>query len=316
MMRKIVLTSIAIVVILTFFVEVGLAEPAKSKKKAGGKNIPVSNATAEADQQMTDFSLAGYGEKGAKSWDLSGENADIFDNVVRLSNVTGNLYGDEQIKLTADKGDFDKIEGKVHLEDNVIIATSAGTKMTTDSLDWDRKNEVVSTDDPVNISRNNMITTAMGVVGQPSLNKVTLGKDVEVNILPSPEGSSSPGIKDKIVITCDGPLEIDYQNNVAVFKNNVKVDAEDRQIYSDIMEVYFISGQHEQAPAADAAANPMAGSRIDRIVSRGNVKIVSGENVSYSDEAVYTAVNKKIVLSGKPRLVIQATGEGNAPFGN
>ena len=32
----------------------------------------------DSDQQISDFSLAGYGEKGKKTWDLSGKSADIF----------------------------------------------------------------------------------------------------------------------------------------------------------------------------------------------------------------------------------------------
>jgi len=38
--------------------------------------------TGESDQQINDFSLAGYAEKGKKSWDISGKSADIFNEVV------------------------------------------------------------------------------------------------------------------------------------------------------------------------------------------------------------------------------------------
>ena len=72
------------------------------------------NAT-ESDQQINDFSLAGYGEKGKKSWDLSGKSADIFTDVIKLKDVIGNLYGkEEDIRLTAERGDFNKADGKVH----------------------------------------------------------------------------------------------------------------------------------------------------------------------------------------------------------
>jgi len=36
----------------------------------------------ESDQQISDFSLSGYGDKGKKSWDISGKSADIFTEVV------------------------------------------------------------------------------------------------------------------------------------------------------------------------------------------------------------------------------------------
>ena len=304
------LTHTFFVVILTVSLTPTFARDAKTPQKN-------QNVTG-AQQQMTDFSLAGYGEKGAKAWDLAGQSADIFDNVVKLNNITGNMYGkNEDIKLTANKGDFDKTDGKVHLEKNVVVTTSKGTKLTTNSLDWDRKNEKVSTVDPVNISRDNMVTTAMGAIGEPSLNKVTLGKDVQVDIHPKPGEEPMKGVKNKITITCDGPLEIDYQKNVATFKNNVKVDTEDKQIYSDTMEVYFLTSKKEEPVTAQGqGALPLSGTSIDKIVSRGNVKIVSGENVSYSDEAVYSAADKRIVLNGRPRLIISTTEGFSASSGN
>lgn len=260
-----------------------------------------------SDQQISDFSISGFGEKGKKSWELSGKSADIFTSVIKLNDIVGKLYGEkEDIKLTADKGDFDKAEGKVHLEQNVVVTTSSGARLVTASLDWDRKNQVVSTRDRVNIERQNMVAVASGATGHPNLNKVTLEKDVTVNINPA-EKDKKGAEANKTVITCDGPLEIDYEKNVAVFNRNVKVDRPDMQMYSDVMYVYFVaSGNKESAPSAQEAG-PMSGSSIDKIVSRGNVRIVRGENVSYSDEATYTAADKKIMLSGKPRLVIYST---------
>jgi LPS export ABC transporter protein LptC len=275
----------------------------------------LEHETQDSDQQIRDFSLSGFGEKGKKAWDLSGKSADIFDEVVKLKDVIGNLYGEkENIQLTADKGDFNKVNAKVHLEDNVVITTSSGTKLTTESLDWDRKKQLVSTKDQVNIERENMITEALGAYGQPNLNKVTLEKDVTVNINPATNPNTASGLKDKIIITCDGPLEIDYEKNIATFKNNVKVENKDSSIYSDIMDVYFMASDKSN-PKADSNAIIM-GSKIEKIVSRGNVKIVRGENTSYSDEAVYTAADKKIVLSGKPKLIIYSTEGLNAPTGN
>ncbi len=281
----------------------------------------------ESDQQIMDFSLASFSEKGKKSWDLSGKSADIFQDVVKLKDVIGNLYGkEEDIKLTAEKGDFDKARGKVHLEENVVITTSTGAKLTTDSLDWDRKNQLVTTKDVVNIERGNMVTTASGAHGEPNLKKVSLEKDVTVNINPETDGKSKePSDKKKIVITCDGPLQIDYDKNIATFNNNVKVDTQDALIQSDIMDVYFgkagagkdTSGSKKaDSDVSSALGGSAMGSKIDKIVARGNVKITRGENVSYSDEAIYSALDKKIILSGKPKLIIYSGEDINASFGN
>ena len=58
-------------------------------------------------QQINDFPISGYGDKGKKSWDVSGKSADIFEDKVNLDDVKGNLYGEgDNVKLTADKGVF------------------------------------------------------------------------------------------------------------------------------------------------------------------------------------------------------------------
>lgn len=261
----------------------------------------------EADQQIQDFSISGFGEKGKKAWDISGRSADIFDTNVKLKDVTGNMYGEkEQVKLKADEGNFDRAESKVFLEKNVQINTSSGTQMNTDTLQWDRKKQLVTTDDKVNITRENMITTAIGAVGAPNLNKVTLGKDVKVDILPVEQNQDKK--KNKIIITCDGPLEVDYAKNIATFKNNVKVDTGEDQIYSDTMDIYFGGTEKEKNKPQENKNAGMMDSRIEKIVARGHVKIARGENVSYSDEAVYTALDRKIVLTGRPQLIISSEG--------
>lgn len=273
----------------------------------------------ESDQQINDFSLAGFGDKGKKSWDLAGKSADIFTEVIKLKDVIGNLYGkDENIKLTAEEGDFNKVDGKVHLEKNVIITTSSGSKLTTDSLDWDRKNSLVTTDDTVNIERENMTTVARGVRGEPNLKKVALEKEVKVDINSSPlDTTGASGAKGKTVITCDGPLEIDYDKNVATFNNNVKVERPDVVIYSDKMDIFFTSNKEEpEAAVRPPEANALMGNKVDKIIARGNVKVVRGENISYSDEATYSAVDKKLVLNGRPRLIMYSTEGLNAPSGN
>lgn len=260
----------------------------------------------DPEQQITDFQLAGFENKGKKSWEISGKSANILSNTVNLKDVVGNLYGEpENIKLTADRGDFNKTDGKVHLEQNVLVSTSSGAKLTTDSLNWDRKNQVVSTEDHVNIERDNIIAKALGAIAHPNLKKVSLEKEVQVNIdnpvPPSIEGGEV--LRNKIEITCDGPMEVDYQKNVATFNKKVKVETSDAIICSDVMEVYFVQPSQTEHKVSEVNSSAM-GSQVDRIKAIGNVTIIRGENISHSEEAIYNASDKKITLSGKPKLVI------------
>ena len=274
----------------------------------------------DSGQQINDFSLSGYGERGKKSWDVSGKTADILNDVVKMDKVVGNMYGaQDNIKLTSDKGEFNKAEGKVHLQDNVVVTTTSGAKLTTDSLDWDRKNQFVSTKDLVNIQKDNMTVVATGATGQTNLKKVELNKDVRLDIdQAGKDKSAPPDPKNKIVITCDGPLQIDYEKNLAVFENNVKVERPDSVIYSDRMEVYFITGNKSEVKDKEGqkTAGPMSGGKIDKIIALGNVKVIRGENTSFSQKAIYSAVDQKLTLSGRPKLVIYSTEGLNAPAGN
>ncbi|MDD4954261.1 MAG: LPS export ABC transporter periplasmic protein LptC [Candidatus Omnitrophica bacterium] len=293
--------------IVLFTAIISIALPAYSQE----------DASLPSDQQINDFSLAGYGEKGKKTWDIYGKSADVFTDTVKLQDVVSNFYGqDEDVKLTADQGDFNKADGKVHLQENVVITTTGGAKLTTDSLDWDRKNQIVTSKDKVNIQKDNMVTVAQGAKAEPGLKNVTLVKDVQVDInplTPEQEKAGVSGAKEKIVITCNGPVDINYEKNIAVFNNNVKVERTDSTIYSDRMDVYFAGNksQEAQVPVAEKEKGPpeLMGSSIEKIVAKGNVRIVRGANVSYSEEAVYTASDKKIILNGRPKLVIYSPEE-------
>jgi len=266
---------------------------------------------------MADFSLSGFCDKGRKNWDISGKSADIGGESIKLNDIVGNLYGErEDVKLTASKGDVNRQDSRVHLQDNVVVTTSSGARMTTDSLDWDRKGQLVSTSDQVNINKEDIIIVAQGAKGYPDMNKVDLEKDVQVQINnPAQPGEAPKAEEEATIITCDGPLQVDYLKNIAVFSNNVKVVTRDAVIESDIMEVYFLSGgkPKTEKPSIDTVS---AGAQIEKIIARGNVKINHNQNISYSDEAVYNAKDRKITLSGKPRLVIYSTEGLNASFGD
>lgn len=277
---------------------------------AWGFNI---NAQQElgTEQQFSEFNLVSYGEKGKKLWEIDGKSADILSDIVKLTQIVANVYGaEEDINIKADSGSFDKNENKMHLQDNVVITTNKGAKMVTDSLDWDRKAELVTTKDTVNLESKSMIAQGQGAQAEPNLKKFNLEKDVKVQIKPEDEKTSKKDVlKNRIDITCDGPMEVDYNNNLAVFKNKVCVDDGTMQLYSDTMDVHFSTTGAKSS--SDDKSGSMGGSII-KIVAKGNVRIVRGENTSYSQEAVYLAQDKKIILSGKPKLVIYSTEGINA----
>jgi LPS export ABC transporter protein LptC len=274
--------------------------------------------TGTGDQQMSDFSLSGFGDKGKKSWDIAGKSADIGTEIIKLNDIVSNFYGDQEtVKLTADNGNFNRLEGNIHLQDDVVVTTSSGARMTTDVLDWDRKRQIVQTSSAVRVQKNNIDITGLGAKGFPDLKKIDLNKDVKVNIDQAETAGPSGKALKKIVITCDGSLQVDYSKNIATFNDNVRAVTADGVITGDHIELYFmVSANASDKGKSQDDMSAMAGSRIERILARGNVVITRGENVSYSDEASYSALENKITLLGRPKLVIYSSEGFNAPVGN
>jgi hypothetical protein len=87
------------------------------------------DAEETSSQQFLDFNLAGYGQGGKKTWQVQGQSADIFENVVKLNNIKADVFGqEEQMQLTAKKGNLDKQSGNMHLEQDVVATTQSAPK--------------------------------------------------------------------------------------------------------------------------------------------------------------------------------------------
>ena len=179
-----------------------------------------------------------------------------------------------------------------------MATTETGSKLTTDSLDWNRTSNLVTTKDPVKIEQKNITATGTGAKAHTDLKKAQLNEEVQVEIQTE---DANKNLK-KTVITCDGPLDIDYQNSMAVFNDNVRVKDENGEMTSKTMEVFFDSQTKS----------------IVKIIAKGNVKIVRDGNESFSQGAIYTAKDKKITLIGRPRLILYSEKGAfdNAAFGN
>jgi LPS export ABC transporter protein LptC len=308
MNKTAVLSALSIAVIMQLSVVLYAQEP--------------QTAASNPDQQLTEFNLVGYGEQGKKNWQVDGKSADIFNEQVVIDDFQGKIYGDqENIDLQAEKGNLDKGSGTMHLEGNVVATTSSGSKLTTDSLDWDQKGERVTTRDPIQIERENLKAQGRGAMADPGLKNVLLERDVKVEIQPKQDAATSAlKKKEALFITCDGPLDVNYDKNEAVFQNNVKTTSEQGEIYCDTLRIFFITGGKEKAveekedPAKDLTAQQgmfgLQSGRIEKIIAEGNVKIIRGENVTFCEKAVYSAADKKITLMGRPKLFLYTQDGG------
>jgi lipopolysaccharide export system protein LptA len=117
------------------------------------------------------------------------------------------------------------------------------------------------------------------------------------DILQAGPQAKTPGLeKSKLtrtVITCDGEVQFDYQKNMAYFIKNVHTVNEEGTIDADKITVYL---------------DPVS-KKICQIVAEGNVKIKRGANTTYSQKATYIESEKRILLTGQPKIVIYQEGK-------
>ena len=216
---------------------------------------------------------------------------------VKIDEVSALAFGDTtSIKLKAKKGNFDREKGIVHLRDNVIIKATDGTTLKTDSLDWDTDTKNASTDELVSIKKSDFEARGTGAEVDLKDKTAELKRDVTANIA-SPEtggGLLEPSrSREATVITCDGPLEIDYGKNRATFRNNVQVRDKEGDIFADRIDVYLKPDTKH----------------VRCVVARGNVRIVNGGSVTYSEKAIYLVDEGRVILPKRPRLVIKNQGQ-------
>ncbi len=251
----------------------------------------------DAPQQFEGFNLSGYTQDGEKSWDVKGDTAVFMGTMIAMTNIIAHGYGEQKMNLTAKTGTVDQASGNMHLEKDVVITSDTGMKMTTNSLDWQREKDLVTTNDQVVLVDDKISAVGTGVLAHPNLKTAQMNEDVTVKMKTD---SPNPG-EDTVTITCDGPMEVDQAKQQAVFNNNVVAFQQGRQLKADRMELYFNQETKQ----------------IKELVCLGHVAITMGANTTYSQKAVYRSADQKLVLSGQPKLIlVTEQGGGLAAFGD
>jgi lipopolysaccharide export system protein LptA len=105
-------------------------------------------------------------------------------------------------------------------------------------------------------------------------------------------------------------LEADQIEGIIVFTGQVKAVHGDVTLYADQLRVYFKPKPEtpkgaakppqekvEQSPLGDLGAE-----KIDRIVAKGNVRMVQEDRVATGTEAIYYKDRDEVVLTGNPQV--------------
>ena len=248
------------------------------------KEKPVQRADLPKADAISTFTLVGHSESGRKKWKIEGETADLLSDRVDLSPVVATSFGEIEVHLTSEKGQFHKMTEDVHLEGNVVVTTSDEGRLTTETLDWTAKEETATTPDWVTVTRPGIKAVGLGGIGFPSLKKVRLEEQVTVTL----EGENG-----KTVVTCDGPMEVDYGKHLVRFWENVRVEDAKGVVESDRLDVNL---------------NQLT-NQIEKATFWGNVKIQQDGQIAYAKRANYWQAEGRMRLSGNPRIVMVSDGE-------
>ncbi|UCH12653.1 MAG: LPS export ABC transporter periplasmic protein LptC [Candidatus Omnitrophota bacterium] len=290
-MKKFLLIILAVLLIIVF---VKSRKPADTPKDADivSEQVPKEENTAQGVQS---FSISGTSEDGKNRWQVEGESADIFSDVVNMRTIEAKSDSAEtSVTLTADDGTFFKDSKDVELRKNVIVNTDEGTTLKTNRLKWLAEAENIITDEYVYIQRENMDVSGTGAKAVPDMKRVWLNQDVKMKIYPDKnidsksDNETSSMVKSPMIITCDGSLYVDYQNNISYFNKNVIVQDKDGKIFADKV-IAYIDPERK---------------RVYKTKALGNVKIVHKQNVSYSNKVIYLVDEGKAILVGRPKVVI------------
>jgi LPS export ABC transporter protein LptC len=120
-----------------------------------------------------------------KEWELTATCAQHFvmDGRTLLENITVTFFREEGgiITLTGDRG-FIKGNDDIRVEGNVVVTSTDGYRVTSDSLHYDGEKRHISTDDPVRLERQGLCVKGTGVLVDLNEEKVYLHKKVETSI--------------------------------------------------------------------------------------------------------------------------------------
>jgi len=285
MIKKLVIGFISLVAFYVAFVQVQvvITRQAKSQKA-------VEKKSEDPPHKVYSFQFSKYTPEGQKEIEIEGDSADIMAETVQLMNVMAKAYAEEvPVTVTADTGHYDKKQNKIHIAQNVVATTEDGTRLMTEELDMHPGEHIIENEVSTQVKRDNINVEGLGARADTRLKKVKFKKNVTVVVRNPDEKESGP-----TTITCDGPLVVDYERNIAHFKDNVVAEDSRGKLTADMMDVYYNKVSR----------------RVSKIVAAGNVVIQNPDgNKTFSDSVIYLAEEGRIILGGDTEALYYG-GEG------
>ncbi len=119
-------------------------------------------------------------EGNTVKWELSSEKALLptGNKEVYLKSLSLKINRSPEIYLSSENGIYEIEEGNVTLNKSVELNIK-DTKFTTDTLKWNSKDELITTEDQIRFSGNNFLITGTGLAAKVKQQQVRIIKDVK-----------------------------------------------------------------------------------------------------------------------------------------
>lgn len=232
-------------------------------------------------QEIKDFYLSNFKKDGSSDWEIEGKNAIVDGDFIDIVTMNANYYMEnDTISVKSNKAKINKKSQDIQLDGNVKIENKEGWNLKTEHLNWQRKENYIKTDSIVKTEKDSFLVKAKGLYADSQLKKADFKENVQVT-------HTDKNQKNATTINCSGPLEINYNKGQATFHDNVVVNHKQGKLFSDLAILFF-----------DAKDK-----KISKIISKGNVKIVRDDNITFAEKATYLAKEEKLILEGSPRLI-------------
>ncbi len=232
---------------------------------------------AKVKQKVLTFSIDGRTSKGIKNWHLEGKAAEIFGDEIHLEDLKATVFGENfTADLFSDRGIYNKSTSEVELDGNVKVISDDDVELRTEKAKWSHLTKEITTAEYVQIDRKDMYAEGIGARANSEQKTATLLRDVKVRMEPSTD------------IECSGALEASFNENTAIFNENVHVKDKDGDLFADLLTVTIDPETH----------------KIAMVVAEGNVKLVRGRSSTVCGKATYTDGTRSVKFVGKPRVII------------
>jgi len=247
-LRKSNLLVVAMLCMFTFIgcSKVNSEDTNKSYREDNNGPATEENENMDLKQEVQNFKLEGFSKTGDSQWSVKGQFANILDPDVVLKSLQGKSTSKQvQVSISAERGIYNKNTRCAELKGNVVAVLSDGGRIYMDTALWNATEETISTESPVRIEHSGIVLEGVGGLVKPQKEWAVINQHIRMCD------------QNSRIITCDGPLEVDYKNKQATLNNNVVIiDPEQGKMSSDKVIAYFDPEKKE----------------IDRIEWIGNVK--------------------------------------------